>query len=167
TLAHTLLERLPSLPFERWADAARSYVAARAPALDTGRREAVVRQTLGVLTHEALAPLFGPGSRAEVAITGRIITASGEVPVSGQIDRLAVLEREVLIADFKTTARPPGPDEPAPATYVGQLALYRALVSEIYPEHPVRAFLIWTAGPAVRELAEEELAGALALIKAA
>ncbi len=167
TLAHALLERLPSLPFERWADAARSYVAARAPALDAGRREAVVRQTLGVLTHEALAPLFGPGSRAEIAITGRIITASGEVPVSGQIDRLAVLEREVLIADFKTTARPPGPDEPAPATYVGQLALYRALVSEIYPERPVRAFLIWTAGPAVRELAEEELAGALALIKAA
>ncbi|HEX2554393.1 MAG TPA: double-strand break repair helicase AddA [Microvirga sp.] len=167
TLVHALLERLPGLPFERWADAARAYVSARAPAFDTGRRESVVRQALGVLTHEALAPLFGPGSRAEAAIAGRILTASGAVPVSGQIDRLAVREHEVLIADFKTTARPPDPDVPAPAAYVGQLALYRALVAEIYPDRPVRAFLVWTAGPVIRELAEEELAGALALIRAA
>jgi ATP-dependent helicase/nuclease subunit A len=40
-------------------------------------------------------------------------------------------------------------------------------MSEIYPDRPVRAFLVWTAGPVIRELAEEELAGALALIRAA
>jgi ATP-dependent helicase/nuclease subunit A len=167
TLVHALLERLPVLPFESWAGAARAYVSARAPAFDAARREAVVRQALGVLTHEALAPLFGPGSRAEVPISGRLRTEAGEAPVSGQIDRLAVLEHEILIADFKTTARPPAVDEPAPAAYVGQLALYRTLVSEIYPDRPVRAFLVWTAGPVIRELAEEELAGALALIRAA
>jgi ATP-dependent helicase/nuclease subunit A len=167
TLVHALLERLPGLPFERWGEAARSYVGARAPSFEAGRRESVVRQALGVLTHEGLAPLFGPGSRAEVAITGRILTASGEVPVSGQIDRLAVRDGEVLIADFKTTARPPAPGEPAPAPYVAQLALYRALVAEIHPDRPVRAFLVWTAGPVIRELAEEELADALDLIKAA
>jgi ATP-dependent helicase/nuclease subunit A len=167
TLVHALLERLPALPFERWTTAARAYVAARAPSLGETRRETIVRQALGVLAHEALAPLFGPGSRAEVPVAGSVLTAAGDTPVSGQIDRLAVLDREVLIADFKTTARPPAPDKPAPAAYVGQLALYRALVAEIHPDRAVRAFLVWTAGPVIRELAEEELSQALALIKAA
>jgi ATP-dependent helicase/nuclease subunit A len=40
-------------------------------------------------------------------------------------------------------------------------------VAEIHPDRPVRAFLVWTAGPVIRELAAEELAGALALIRAA
>jgi ATP-dependent helicase/nuclease subunit A len=167
TLVHALLERLPGLPLDRWGTAARAYVAARAPGLPAERREGIVLQGLGVLTNETLAPLFGPGSRAEVPLSGVIATSSGETPVSGQIDRLAMLDREVLIADFKTTALPPEPDAPAPASYVGQLALYRALVSEIYPDRVVRAFLIWTAGPVIRELADEELSQALALIRAA
>jgi ATP-dependent helicase/nuclease subunit A len=50
---------------------------------------------------------------------------------------------------------------------VAQLALYRALLADIYPDRPVRPFLIWTAGPQVRELGEAELAAALELIKAA
>jgi ATP-dependent helicase/nuclease subunit A len=167
TLVHALLERLPGLSLDRWGTAARAYVAARAPSLPAERREGIVLQALGVLTNETLAPLFGPGSRAEVPLSGIIRTASGETPVSGQIDRLAMLDREVLIADFKTTARPPEPEAPGPASYVGQLALYRALVSEIYPDRVVRAFLIWTAGPVIRELADEELSQALALIRAA
>jgi ATP-dependent helicase/nuclease subunit A len=142
-------------------------VAARAPGLSGDERERVVRDALGVLTHEALQPLFEPGSRAEAPIAGRIATPAGEAAVSGQIDRLAVLEREVLIADFKTGARPPGPDEPVPASYLAQMALYRRLLGEIYPDRALRAFLIWTGGPVIRELTESELSGALAQIKAA
>jgi ATP-dependent helicase/nuclease subunit A len=166
-LVHALLERLPGLPFERWAEAARAYLAARAANLSLEEREGLVRDALSVLTDPALQPLFGPGSRAEAPIAGRIATESGAVMVSGQIDRLAVLEREVLVADFKTSATPPAPGPPVPAAYVAQLALYRTLLAEIYPGRPVRAFLVWTAGPVVRELTEAEMGGALARIKAA
>ena len=48
-----------------------------------------------------------------------------------------------------------------------QLALYRSLLQEIYPGKRVRAFLVWTAGPLVRELADAELDGALARVAAA
>jgi ATP-dependent helicase/nuclease subunit A len=166
-LIHALLERLPGLPFERWAEAARAYVAARAPSLSRDEREHVVRDTLGVLTHEDLQPLFGPGSRAEAPIAGRIATRAGEVAVLGQIDRLAVLAHEVLLADFKTSVRPPGAEEPVPMAYAAQLALYRTLLCEIFPGRRVRAFLIWTSGPAIRELTEAEMGGALTGIKAA
>ena len=166
-LIHALLQRLPGVPFERWAEAARAYLAARAASLSAHEREDIVRDTLGVLTDAALQPLFGPGSRAEAPIAGRIATDIGEVAVSGQIDRLAVLDSEVLLADFKTSASPPEAGVPVPAAYVAQLALYRALLEEIYPGRPVRAFLIWTSGPVLRELTEAEMGGALALIEAA
>jgi ATP-dependent helicase/nuclease subunit A len=166
-LIHALLERLPGLPFERWAEAARAFVAARAPSLNRDERERIVRDALGVLTHDALQPLFGRGSRAEAPIAGRIATRAGAVAVSGQIDRLAVLAHEVLLADFKTSARPPRAAEPVPVAYAAQLALYCTLVGEIFPGRRVRAFLIWTSGPAIRELTEAEMGGALAEIRAA
>jgi ATP-dependent helicase/nuclease subunit A len=62
--------------------------------------------------------------------------------------------------------RPPHPDEPAPAASVAQLALYRALVHDLYPGRAVRAFLIWTSGPTIRELMPDELDDALRLIRA-
>ena len=167
TIVHALLERLPALPPQSRDAMAAAYVKARAPRLDARLRQTFVSHALSVIDDAALAPLFGPGSRAEAPLAGRIATPNGELFVSGQIDRLAVLEDQVLVADFKTTARPPRAGEPAPQSYVTQLALYRLLLREIYPEKPVRAFLVWTAGPVVQELSDAELDAALALIKAA
>jgi ATP-dependent helicase/nuclease subunit A len=86
------------------------------------------------------------------------------VAVSGQIDRLAVTGDEVLVLDFKTSARAPGPDAEPPGAYVLQLALYRALLAEIYPGRRVRAVLVWTAGPLVREIEPARLDEALAAV---
>jgi len=166
-LIHALLQRLPTLPAERREAAARAYVRARAPRLDAGKGEALVADALAVLRHEALAQLFGPSSRAEVAIAGRVGRAGEERPVSGRIDRLAVLAEEVLVADFKSTAGVPRPAEALPAPHAAQLALYRELLREIYPTRRVRAFLIWTAGPSIQELPEGELERALDLVTAA
>jgi len=165
-LVHALLDRLPSVAVEKRKAIAKAYVRTRAPRLDEPSCARLVADALSVLTHEALAPLFGPGARVEAPIVGCLRIGSDETPVSGQIDRLAVVGDEVLIADFKT-ARPPRVGEPAPHTYVAQLALYRALLREIYPSHRIRAFLVWTAGPLVRELIDDELDGALVQIKAA
>jgi ATP-dependent helicase/nuclease subunit A len=165
-LVHALLERLPAVAPERRKEIARTFVAARAPKLHPDEHARLVAAALGVIGHEAPAPLFGPGSRAEAAVAGQVRLGGEDQPVSGQIDRLAVLDSEIFIADYKTTARPPRGDEPPPPAYVAQLALYRALLREIYPARPVRAFLIWTTGPLVRELTAAELDEALATIKA-
>jgi len=167
TLVHALLERLPALASEHRESMARAYIRARAPRLAAELRESVLTNALAVLDHADLKPLFGKGSRAEAPIAGRVCTTEGEIMVSGQIDRLAVLEGEVLVADFKTTARPPKAGQAPPKSYVAQLALYRALLSEIYPGKRIRTFLIWTSGPVIHELMEPDLESALTLIKAA
>jgi ATP-dependent helicase/nuclease subunit A len=167
TLVHALLERLPALPPEHRENMARAYVKARAPRLAPELRESILANALSVLDHPDLKPLFGKGSRAEAPIAGRVTTAEGGIMVSGQIDRLAVLDGEVLVADFKTTARAPRPGQPPPRSYVAQLALYRTLLAEIYPGRQIRTFLVWTSGPVIHELMEPELESALTLIKAA
>ena len=88
--------------------------------------------------------MFAEGSRAEVAIVGRL-ALPGRPPalVSGQIDRLVVTPNEVLIVDFKTNHAPPTAAAEAPQAYVRQLALYRAVLPQLYPQHadPRRAAL--------------------------
>ena len=63
------------------------------------------------------------------------------VPVSGQVDRLAVTPDAILIADYKTDREPPRRIEDVPQTYVIQLALYRAVLTQLYPGRITRAAL--------------------------
>ena len=102
-------------------------------------------------------PLFGPGSREEAPIVGRLAAASGPLIVSGQIDRLVVTDDAVLIADYKTDQSAPHAAAEVPRPYLRQLALYRAVLGKVYPDRPVRAALVWTAVPELMELPAEIL----------
>ena len=69
---------------------------------------ALARQVLGLIEDPRFAPVFAPGSRAEVSIVGRLRAAGrAKALVSGQIDRLVVTPSEVLIVDYKTNHAPP------------------------------------------------------------
>jgi ATP-dependent helicase/nuclease subunit A len=120
-----------------------------------------------VLDHPRFRELFGPGSRAEVPIVGRIMAGGELVRVSGQVDRLAVTPRVVLVGDFKTNRPAPRRIEEVPEGYIIQLARYRAVLAKIYPDRPIRAALIWTEVPDLMELSEETLDNALARVTSA
>ena len=72
--------------------------------------------------------------------------------LSGQVDRLAILPREIWVIDYKTNRAPPRDATATPPVYVKQMAAYRALLSAIYPGRAVRCFLLWTDGPILTEL---------------
>lgn len=144
--AHLLLQMLPDIAPERREAVAAALAISRGAALPQPRREAIITEALTLLADPALAAPFGPGSLAEVPITGLLAWGAGERrPVSGQIDRLAIMPEEVIIADFKTTARPPRDLAAIAPTTLAQLAVYRALVGQIYPGRRVRALLVYTA----------------------
>ena len=123
--------------------------------------EGRLAETLALLDDPALAPLFGPGARAEVAVAGEIVIGGVRRAVSGQIDRLAVTDEAVIFADFKTSARPPADLAGAPVAHVGQLAVYGALLADIFPGRRLEALLVYTAGPRVLAVPDEALAAAL------
>lgn len=120
-------------------------------------RAALAAQVLGLIADARFAAVFGPGSRAEVPIVGRLQWRGGPVLVSGQIDRLVVTETEVLIVDYKTNHAPPRVEAEAPRSYVRQLARYRAVLGAIYPQRTVRAALLWTEAAEIMELSASAL----------
>jgi ATP-dependent helicase/nuclease subunit A len=168
TLVHRLLQSLPEIAPERRRDAALKYLARNADGWLEADREALAGGVLGLIEDPRFGQVFAPGSRAEVSIVGRL-ERPGRPPalVSGQIDRLVVTPDEVLIVDFKTNHAPPQHLAEAPAGYVRQLALYRAVLARLYPQLPVRAALLWTETPELMEISapalDAELASASAM----
>jgi ATP-dependent helicase/nuclease subunit A len=144
-LVHRLLQTLPDLDAGARRAAALRYLARPAHGLAPEDIDAIAGETLALFDNPACAALFQPGSLAEVPVTGVL----GTYVVSGQVDRLAIGAREILVVDYKTNRSPP-PDPPA--IYVKQMAAYRALLGRIYPGRKVRCFLLWTADAALQEL---------------
>lgn len=163
TLVHRLLQSLPDIATERRREAALGFMARNASDWTEVDRAALTDKVLALITEPRFAPVFAAGSRAEVAIVGRL-ERPGRSPalVSGQIDRLVVTPNEVLIVDFKTNQTPPGSAAEAPAAYVRQLALYRAVLARLYPQRPIRAVLLWTETVEYMEISASALDAALA-----
>jgi ATP-dependent helicase/nuclease subunit A len=164
-LVHRLLQSLPDVPSERRRDAALRYLARNAAEWAEDEREELAARVSLLIGDSRFAAVFAPGSRAEVSIAGRL-DRPGQPPalVSGQIDRLAVTPAELLIVDYKTNHAPPRTFAAAPAAYIRQLALYRAVLQKLYPQKPVRAALLWTETPELMEIPSPALDAQLAII---
>jgi ATP-dependent helicase/nuclease subunit A len=139
-LIHALLQHLPDVAAANRPAIARAWLDRPGNALVAGEADLLVGEIMAILDREDLAPLFGPDSRAEVPLTGLI---AGTV-VGGIVDRLAVLADRVLLADFKTNRRPPRRIEDTPVLYLRQLAAYRAVLRDVFPDRDIVCALVWT-----------------------
>ena len=165
TLVHRLLQSLPDIAAERRREAALAYLARNADGWTDEERQTLAESALALIADPRFAPVFAPGSRAEVSIVGRLERPGGRPAlVSGQIDRLVVTDNEVLIVDFKTNHAPPSRPDEAPRGYVRQLALYRAVLGKLYPQRVVRAALLWTETAELMEISAPALEAELASI---
>lgn len=158
-LIHRLLERLPDVVEDRRPALAQRLLA-REPDLDDAQRAEMIAAALGVLGDARFAEVFGPGSRAEVALAGRAPELAG--PIDGRIDRLVVTSDRVLVVDYKTNRPAPDRIEDADPAYVLQLAAYRAVLARLYPDRPVEAALVWTDGPRLMPVPAAMMDAALA-----
>ncbi|HBI19583.1 MAG TPA: double-strand break repair helicase AddA, partial [Brevundimonas sp.] len=159
-LIHRLLERLPEIAPADRPDAARRLLA-RETDLDEAQRAEMIAAAFSVLDDARFAPVFGPGSRAEVALTGSAPGLPLGVSINGRIDRLVVTHERVLVVDYKTNRPAPDTIEAADPAYVLQAAVYVAVLKRLYPDRPVEAALVWTDGPKLMQIPQAMLEGAL------
>ncbi len=154
---HRLLQALPNVRVDEREAVAQRYLARAGEDWPDQERRLALDSVLAVLGDERFAPIFAEGSRAEVSVMGPLTVRGVERAVSGTIDRLAVTEDEVLIADFKTNRPPPRDLSEVPEAYILQLALYRALLRPIYPGRRVSAALLFTEAPSLVPVPEQVL----------
>ncbi len=143
---HRLLQYLPELPEDQRLPAMDAYLAKQS-ALSDQEHQAISDDVQQVLENSALAFVFGPGSRAEVPLSGQV----GKDLITGRIDRLFVGAERIVIVDFKTGAPPNGAH--APNAYARQLALYAAVLRQIYPGRAIEAYLVWSRNASIMPVA--------------
>lgn len=152
-ILHRLLQSLPDLPEAERESAAAFYLAERRHGLDPAAQARLAEESMAVLRHPALVELFGPDSEAEVPLAGVV---NGRA-IAGQVDRLVVTARKVMVADFKSNRPPPLQPANVARAYLQQMAQYLALLRRIYPDRQAEAVLVWTDGPLVMPLPDELL----------
>ena len=157
-LVHTLLEHLPDLDEQDRAKAAKTLADANGRALTETARGQIIKETLTILEDPEFKDLFGPGSRAEVSLMAKI-TPKNKAPIllQGQIDRLVVREKDILIVDYKSNRPSPRKVDDVAEAYCAQLAAYRLALAQIYPNHQLKAALLWTDGPYFMEIPAKRL----------
>ena len=145
TAIHRLLEHLPALDPAARAEAARRVAPMAAP-------EAVA-EALAVLADPALAPVFAPGTLAELPFA--LPAAGGRPAVAGTMDRVIVGPDRVTVVDFKTNAQVPHAPEATPAGLLAQMGAYRAAAAAIWPGRAIETAILWTRTRALMTLPHE------------
>jgi ATP-dependent helicase/nuclease subunit A len=163
-LIHRLLQVLPDLTADQRAAAA-ARLLEREVDLTAQQRREMATAALGVLSDARFAAVFGPDSRAEAAIAG----GAGDLPpglaVAGRVDRLVIEPDRVLVVDFKTNRPAPDRVEDADPAYLTQMAVYAAVLKDIFPKHRIEAALVWTDGPKLMPVPENIIAETLARLR--
>jgi ATP-dependent helicase/nuclease subunit A len=160
-LIHRLLQLLPDFASAERADAARRLLE-RERDLTEAQRAEMTAAALGVLEDARFAAVFGPGSRAEVAVAGVAPGLGAVGAISGRVDRLLIREDRVLVVDFKTNRPAPARIEDADPAYIRQMAVYGAVLKSIFPRRRIQTALVWTDGPRLMTIPENLTAKALA-----
>ncbi|SCB12545.1 double-strand break repair helicase AddA [Rhizobium lusitanum] len=159
---HRMLQTLPDIAPEDRADAARRYAERAARFWPQAEREALIGSVMALLSHPDLQGTFSAHAQAEVSIMGTLTLGSQSYAVSGRIDRLAVLDDRIVILDYKTNRVPPGSERDIPFAHKAQLAIYRSVLSPLYPGKRIDCLLVYTENASIYTLSDDALALALA-----
>lgn len=149
TITHKLLQVLPGIEKNQRKAAAQKFLEREALGLSAELQQSIAQETLAILNDPAFSAIFGPGSLAEIPVTGLL---DNKTLISGQIDRLLVTDDQILIIDFKTNRPPPQDAKDVPDIYRRQMKEYADALQLIYPGRLIRTALLWTDGPRLMEI---------------
>jgi ATP-dependent helicase/nuclease subunit A len=152
---HRLLEILPGVETFRHVDIY-AHVFRQYPDLSGEMHKNIQKDVEQLLADPELTWIFETPGKSEVPIQGRLSTPAGEKIVVGRIDRLIITSEKVAIIDYKTNRHPILSSADLPEGYKAQLTAYGQLLEEIYPQHVVETYILWTSGPSLLNLPKSE-----------
>ncbi len=148
---HRLLEFLPAYDRDHWPRIAGDLLAFGEDAARPDEVETLLGEIFAVLDNPDLAPLFAPGTLAEVEISAPA-TVAGRTRIHGIVDRLIVEPDRVLAVDFKTNQSVPATEADIPEGILRQLGAYELALGEVYPGRVIETAVLWTRTGALMTL---------------
>lgn len=139
-IIHKLLQFLPETDAASRQKTVETFLFKQAADFSPEERQKIADEVLELVSNPEFAPLFGENSLAEAALMGLV----DDRIISGQIDRLVVTDKKVMIVDYKTNRPAATKPEDVPQAYVKQMAAYRKLVEKIYPDKEAVTYILWT-----------------------
>ena len=112
---------------------------------DLRKRGTEVNSLLKAVDNKDFSFLFDKNSKAEVPVFGKI----GDDIISGQIDRLSIVDDVVYLVDYKNTNVLP---KYVPQKYVKQLELYKKVLEKIYLDKIIKTYILWTSFGKIEEV---------------
>lgn len=119
-----------------------ALVAYVAPDWNEAERRKAVAEVMALHAKERW--LWQAPRMPEASIAGTLTHEGVAIPISGQIDLLTHTAEGMVIVDYKTGLHVPSTESEVPPAYVLQLKTYHAIISQIYPDIPVRCAIVWT-----------------------
>ncbi|MEE9272028.1 MAG: double-strand break repair helicase AddA [Robiginitomaculum sp.] len=149
-LIHKLLQILPDIGENARQNSGAIYL--KGQGLSNKESKAILAEVFAVLNHNDFAFLFSSGSQAEISLIGGASALPNHIVLNGQIDRLVFHKEEVWIIDYKSNRPLPKTIDDVAQIYIRQMAAYRALVQDLYPDKTVKTALLWTDEPVLMAL---------------
>lgn len=141
---HILLEKLPNLDEYLWPDLARFILENAGLVNDQESLEDIIAEATKVLQKPDLRFLFGLDTFAEVSVSAVLPDRDNQL-MNGIIDRLIITDDDVIIVDYKTNRHVPSTEDEVPEGLLRQMGAYSSAITQIYPMHRVRPYILWTA----------------------
>ncbi|GAA0297395.1 double-strand break repair helicase AddA [Rhodovulum strictum] len=140
TWLHLLLEHLPDAPPANRPALARALLSRCDPPTPEAEIDSLRAEAEALLADPRLAPVFAPGTLAEVPFSADL---NGR-PLRGTIDRLIVTADHVCAVDFKTNALIPDRPEDVPEGLLRQMGAYGHALAAIHPGKRIETAILWT-----------------------
>jgi ATP-dependent helicase/nuclease subunit A len=138
-----LLQHLGRIAPEQRARVAEKALQALLPEHRESHDE-MAAKAMRLLANPELAWLFAGNSRAEVPFLVNARRNGAPVRLAGRFDRLIVDADTVTVVDYKSDANPPATPEAVQNAYLAQLGLYALVAGQLFPQHSVKAAVLWT-----------------------
>ena len=139
-IIHKLFQFLPDVKCDDVENIIFEFLAKNAPDISKNQQKRICEEVLTLINNPQFAPLFSADSKVEVPIIGEV---DGKI-ISGQVDRLVVLNDEVMVVDYKTNRPAATTIKDVASSYIKQLNAYRVLLAKVYPNKKISTYILWT-----------------------
>ena len=139
-LIHKLLQFLPARNSSEREKIIRTYINKQGTDFSPQEQEQIIGEVLRLVNSPQFSDIFSHNCLSEVSVMGKVDNRV----ISGQIDRLVILPKEIMIIDYKTNRPAAKSLADVPLSYIKQIKAYKKLISEIYPDKKITTCILWT-----------------------